>query len=165
MGSIGNTNQTAGKSTSTSGRTVTTTLTNGASNLQTVLDNYVRKSENNPNNSMYRDEVKNYQKYVKAAQTMDMSKNSFSGIKAALFLSNAPVGTTVSISGTGRTDGEYTLQNVTAWGMTAPAWVGGPNNNAFGREISTTTSALSLVRGGLVSDNKDIKLKVVKRGR
>lgn len=165
MGSIGANRGSAGTSASNGESTTTTTLTNGASNLQTVLDNYVRKSEDNPNNSMYRNEVENYQKYIKAAQTMDMSKNSFSGIKAALFLSNAPVGTTVSISGTGRIDGEYTLQNVTAWGMTAPAWVSGPNNNAFGREISTTTSELRLVRGGLVSDNKDIKLKVVRRGR
>lgn len=165
MGSIGAGQTTSGRSGAENSSTATTKLTNGASNLQTVLDNYVRKFERDPKNSTYRDEVKNYQKYVKAAQTMDMSKNSFSGIKAALFLSNAPVGTTVSISGTGYADGEYTLQNVSAWGMTAPAWVGGPNNNSFGRGISTTTSELRLVRGGLVNDNKDIKLKVVRKGR
>lgn len=131
------------------------------SKLSNQLESYRQLSQKNPNNRMYRDEVQNYEKYVKAEEKMDTSKKSFSGIQAAVALTNQKEGTEVEIKGN-IFEGTYKLQTVRIPGLTPGlAWVQqGGNGHSFGNNISSVSSELGLINGGKVEEDKQKKIKI-----
>ena len=120
------------------------------------MENFQNLSAKNPNNSLYKQEAKNYEILYNASKNMTPGLSSYSGIDAIIAMDSAPYGSKVNIQGI-LFDGTYTKKNVnTAFGS-GTVWID-ENNHSFGTNTGTIMSELNQIKGGQLSENKNVKI-------
>lgn len=135
------------------------------SRLEKTIANAEEDHKRKPYNVTIVNTIRNNKEYLKHAKTIDLSKNKFSGIKAALAINSldGKNGATFKIGGTKLYDGEYTIKY---W--SAPGYHGGyvAERKGDGRQIGINLLTLADVLdlgGSQIQNNRNAKVTIVKR--